>query len=77
VRILAKKTSEGWKVRFPFGNAWKMPAGQWLPVVATHTEASAHVVTAHLIGGFPGANVFVIWSIGEDLEQTDARAECN
>ena len=69
MRILLKKTSEGWKVRFPFGNPWKMPVAEWLPVLGNYAEAPAHVVTALLIATHPGANVFTMCPIGEDLEQ--------
>jgi hypothetical protein len=69
MRILLKKTQEGWKVRFPVGNPWKMPQAEWFPVIGNYTEASAHIVTAFLIASFPGANVFTMCPIGEDLEQ--------
>jgi hypothetical protein len=68
MRILIKKTSEGWKVRFPFGNPWKAISGEWLPV---NIEADAHIITAHMMKDYPGCNVFTIVPIGEDLEQTD------
>ena len=49
MRILLKKTQEGWKVRFPSGNPWKMPIAEWLSVTGNFYEAPAHIVTAHLM----------------------------
>jgi hypothetical protein len=72
VRILLKKTQEGWKVRFPSGNPWKMPVAEWLSVTGNFHEAPAHIVTAHLMAAaFQSSNVFTLCPIGEDLEQVD------
>ena len=72
MRILIKKTQEGWKIRFPHNNPWKMPAGEWLADPSGFTkEAPAHLITAFLIANFPGCNVFAVIPIGEDLGQTD------
>ena len=60
MRILLKKTQEGWKVRFPSGNPWKMPVAEWLSVTGDFYEAPAHFVTAHLMADFPSSNVFTL-----------------
>jgi hypothetical protein len=66
MRILIRKTESGWQSRFSFGNPWKMPIGEWLPVVQKG-EATSAAVSDMLMIQFPGAHVFTIVPIGEDL----------
>jgi hypothetical protein len=67
MRILIKKREDGWYARFGVGNAWKMPAGEWLPLM--NTADSAAGITDNLLKQFPGCNVFTICALGEDLVQ--------
>jgi hypothetical protein len=71
VRILIRKSEEGWQVRFPFGNPWKMPAGEWLPAFGPAGETAA-AITEVLRTEYRGADIFTIIPIGEDLGQAGA-----
>ena len=65
-RILIRKSESGWQSRFTFGNPWKMPIGEWLPV-QTKGDASSAAVSDMLALQFPGSHTFTMCAIGEDL----------
>lgn len=67
IRILIRKRQEGWQVRFPFGNPWKMPSGEWLPYLEVRDDASAAVISENIVSEYPNADVFTMAPIGEDL----------
>jgi len=69
MRVLLKKTQEGWKIRFPFGNPWKCPCAEWLSHGGLTAVAPAHLAEAIAIAQYPGCNAFTIVPIEEDLEQ--------
>ena len=67
MRILVRKSRSGWQCRFPFGNPWDMPSGEWLPL-AVKPDSTASRMTGNLEKMYPGCNVFTIVPVGKDLD---------